>query len=258
MKYIDLKNLDQLPGRRIETGDTFNFHCYPGVSCFNKCCRNLNLFLYPYDIIRLKKNLKISSDIFIDRYMDVVLRPSSFFPEVLLRMADNDEKTCPFLSEDGCSVYIDRPDTCRTFPVEQGVFYDVEHDETKLLHFFRPPDFCMGQYEKKEWTTHTWSTDQDAVLYNKMTIRWSEVKRLFQVDPFNGTGLENPKAKMAFMATYNVDLFRNFIFKSTFLRRYKIKKKVLRKIKKDDAQLMLFGFDWVQYYIWGIKSSYFS
>lgn len=149
MKYIEIEDIDKLPGKRLEEGDRFNFRCYPGIACFNRCCRNLNLFLYPYDVVRLKKRLQISTDNFIDKYVDIVLRSSSFFPEVLLRMTENKERTCPFLGESGCSVYPDRPDTCRTFPIEQGVFYDANHQKTELIYFFRPPEFCLGQHEKK-------------------------------------------------------------------------------------------------------------
>ena len=95
MKSIDLNKLKDLPGRQIGEKDTFSFRCYPGIGCYNRCCRNLNLFLYPYDVLRLKNALDISSDEFLDRYVDVVLRSNNFFPEVLLRMADNPEKTCP-------------------------------------------------------------------------------------------------------------------------------------------------------------------
>jgi Fe-S-cluster containining protein len=253
MKYIDIDDIDKLPGRRLVTGDTFNFRCHPKIACFNRCCRNLNLFLYPYDVVRLKKRLKMTSDRFLEKHVDIVLRPSNYFPEVLLKMSDNPEKTCHFLKPPGCSVYPDRPDTCRTFPVEQGIFYDVEHDKAETIHFFRPPDFCLGQHEKKVWTIHTWSKDQDAVLYNEMTARWSALKRLFQTDPWGSEGAEGPKAKMAFMATYNMDQFRDFLFKSTFLKRYKVTSKVLKRIRSNDAELMKFGFEWVKFYVWGIQ-----
>jgi uncharacterized protein len=257
MKYIDLNEIDKLPGRRLKKNDTFHFQCYPGIACFNRCCRNLNLFLYPYDIVRLKKRLNVTSDIFLEKYVDIVLRPSNFFPEVLLSMSDNPEKTCPFLKPSGCSVYPDRPDTCRTFPVEQGVFYDVEQDQTETIHFFRPPDFCLGQHEKRVWTTRTWSNDQDAMVYNEMTARWSKLKRLFQTDPWGSHGADGPKAKMAFMATYNMDQFRDFLFKSTFLKRYKVTPKVLKRIRSNNADLMTFGFEWVKFYVWGIPSKDF-
>ena len=257
MKYIKTEDIDKLPGRRLKQSDSFKFQCHPEIACFNRCCRNLNLFLYPYDVVRLKRRLNITSDHFLDRYVAIVLRPSNFFPEVLLKMSDNLEKTCPFLDTSGCTVYPDRPDTCRSFPVEQGVFYDADHDKSEPIYFFRPPDFCLGQHEEKEWTTQTWSKDQDAVIYNRMTARWSALKRLFQTDPWGPQGPEGPKAKMAFMATYNMDKFRGFLFNSTFLKRYKVKTKVLKVIRSDDVKLMKFGFEWVKFFVWGIKTKYF-
>jgi len=257
MKEIDIDDLDSLPGRRLEAGDRFSFHCHPGVACFNQCCRHLNLCLYPYDVIRLKNRLGISSDQFLDQHVDVVLRPSSFFPEVLLRMSENKDKTCPFLNKSGCSVYPDRPDTCRTFPVEQGALFDAKTRKAEWVYFFRPPDFCLGQHEKKVWTPQSWAKDQEAVVYNTMTARWAELKRLFQTDPWGGQGPEGPKAKMAFMATYNIDPFRDFVFKSTFLKRYKVKSERLKKIRTDDVELMKFGFEWVKFYIWGMKTKFF-
>lgn len=257
MKYIDIEELESL-GRMMGKGDTFCFQCHSGLSCFNQCCRNLNLFLYPYDVLRLKKNLNISSEVFLDKYVDLVLREGTFFPDVLLRMSENNEKTCVFLTESGCSVYPDRPDTCRTFPVERGGLYNAESGKTRLIHFFRPPDFCQGRSEKKEWTPASWYKDQDAVLYNKMTLKWAEMKRLFISDPWGNEGPEGKKAKMVFMATYNMDRFREFILNSSFLDRYKVKFEVVKKLKRDDLQLLKFGFDWVKFILWGIKSAYFK
>ncbi len=254
MKRVDIDKLDNLPGDRLEDRDTFNFECRSDLACFNQCCRNLNLFLYPYDVIRLKGNLGIRSDQFLDRYVDIVLRPSSFFPDVLLRMADNAEKTCPYLTDQGCSVYPDRPDTCRTFPVEQGALYDETTRRTKRVHLFKPPDFCLGQHEERAWTPKTWANDQDAIVYNQMTLRWSEVKRLFQSDPWGPEGPDGPKGKMAFMSTYNMDQFREFIFQSSFLKRYKVKTALCKKIEKNEVELLKFGFKWVKFYLWGIKS----
>ena len=133
MKQIDADRIDTVRGRRLDDDDTFQFRCHAGLSCFNRCCRNLNLFLYPYDVLRLKNRLAMSSDTFLDRHVDVVLREGNFFPEVLLRMADNPEKTCPFLSDTGCRVYPDRPDTCRNFPVEHGVMFDASGKPTQTV-----------------------------------------------------------------------------------------------------------------------------
>ncbi len=254
VKYIDIDKKNDLPGRQIGDTDTFSFRCYPGIGCFNRCCRNLNLFVYPYDVLRLKNALGISSDEFLERHVDVVLCSGNHFPEVLLRMSENQQKTCPFLTDSGCTVYADRPDTCRSFPIEQGVQYDAARKKDEPIYFFRPPDFCLGQHEDRQWDIASWARDQDADRHHQMTIRWAQLKRLCQNDPWGAEGPEGPRAKMAFMATYNMDAFREFVFHSSFLKRYKVKTAILKKIKVDDGELLKFGFDWVKLFLWGIKS----
>jgi uncharacterized protein len=253
MKQIDIKDIDKLPGNKIAENDTFAFRCHPGLSCFNQCCRNLNLFLYPYDVLRLRSCLEISSDHFLDNYVDVVLRPDSYFPEVLLRMSDTDEQKCPFLTPSGCRVYPDRPDTCRTFPVEHGLMLGGKSGKSQRVSFFRPPKFCEGQYETRQLSLSSWAKDQNAEEYNKMTALWAEMKSLFSSDPWGGEGPSGPRGKMAFMAVYNVDRFRDFVLNSSFSRRYKIKTALLKQLKTDDTRLLKFGFEWVKFYLWGIK-----
>ena len=254
MKSIDPQNMDRLPGIALTDTDRFRFRCHSGLSCFNQCCRNLNLFLYPYDVLRLRKCLHLDSDQFLDRHVDVVLREGNHFPDVLLRMADNASKTCPFLRSEGCTVYPDRPDTCRTFPVEHGLLFNDRPGEEKIVSFFRPPDFCQGQHEDQELTCDQWAEDQDAVLHNRMTARWASIKALFHRNPWGPEGVNGPKGKMAFMAAYNIDRFRDFVFASSFLKRYRIKKALAKKLRASDRALLLFGFEWIQYFVWGIPS----
>jgi len=256
MKSIDIKKLNELSGFQLAENDTFSFRCHPDLACFNQCCRNLNLYLYPYDVIRLKNQLQITSNQFLDRFVDIVLRPGSYFPSVLLKMSENEERTCPFLTTQGCSVYPDRPDSCRTFPVEQGVLPSDENKKPHLIHLFRPPDFCLGQHEDQKLTPREWTIDQDAVEYNKMTAAWAEVMGLFQTDPWGREGADGKRGKMAFMSTYNIDEFRDFIFNSSFSKRYKIKPQLLKQMKKDDVRLMRFGFSWVKFFLFGIKSKH--
>ncbi len=253
MKYIDIEADKAFLKLRLKNGERFNFRCHKELDCFTQCCRNLNLFLYPYDVLRLKLRLGMSSDEFLSSYVNIVQRESNFFPDVLLKMAEDEERTCPFLTRSGCTVYPDRPDTCRTFPLEQGILFQEASGRAMDVYFFKPPDFCLGKHEPQEWTAESWAADQEAILYHKMTARWSEVKALFQSDPWGREGPYGPKAKMAFMATYNLDRFYDFVFNSTFLKRYRVNKDVLRQIKRDDVALMEFGFGWVEFFVWGIK-----
>ncbi|MDL2269332.1 YkgJ family cysteine cluster protein [Desulfosarcina sp. OttesenSCG-928-A07] len=254
MKIVAPEAISDLPGKRLKDTDTFQFRCHEGLSCFNQCCRNLNLFLYPYDVIRLARCLEMNADAFLDTHVDVVMRPGNYFPDVLLRMADNPERTCPFLTPSGCRVYPDRPDTCRTFPVEHGILMGNSPTQTQRLSFFRPPDFCRGADETQTWTLSAWAKDQDAVMYNQMTAKWAGVKSLFLKNPWGHSGMEGQKGKMAFMAAYNVDRFREFVFQSSFLKRCRIKKELATKLRTSDRDLMLFGFEWIRFFIWAIPS----
>ncbi len=257
MKYVEPDKLEKLTGRRLMETESFHFDCYPGIACFNRCCRNLNLFLYPYDVIRLKSRLNMSSDQFLEQYVDIVLRADAFFPDVLLKMSENTERDCCFLSVDGCNVYPDRPDTCRKFPMEQGVLFHGPPDDSQRVYFFRPPPFCEGPRQKKIWTPEKWNLDPEDAHYDQMTLHWAGIRRLMQDDPWAGEGPEGSRAKMTFMAAYNIDGFRSFIFKSSFLKRYHVKPALLKQIKKNDVKLLTFAFSWIRFFLWGRKSNLF-
>ena len=46
----------------------FSFACHPGVSCFNKCCHEIDVILTPVDILEMKSALNIRSDEFLKKY----------------------------------------------------------------------------------------------------------------------------------------------------------------------------------------------
>lgn len=254
MKSIDPNEIDRLPGIPLARNERFQFRCHRGLTCFNQCCRNLNLFLYPYDVLRLRKRLNVDSEQFLDAHVDVVLREGNHFPDVLLRMADNQARTCPFLGDEGCSVYPDRPDTCRTFPVEHGLRFNDPPGGSEIVSFFRPPDFCKGRHEDRMWTLAEWADDQEAKTHNEMTVRWAKIKALFLDDPWGSEGLNGAKGKMAFMAAYNIDRFRDFVFKSSFLKRYRVKQPLVKKLRVSDRELLLFGFEWIRFFVWGMAA----
>lgn len=60
----------QSPSKSVELGldDVIQIRCHKQISCFNVCCRNINLPLTPYDILRLKRRLGLESSEFAGRY----------------------------------------------------------------------------------------------------------------------------------------------------------------------------------------------
>ena len=53
------------------------------------------------------------------------------------------------------------------------------------------------------------------------------------------------------MACYDLDRFRRFIFKSTFLERFEMEPEVVAKIKEDDVELYHFAMKWLEYGLLG-------
>ena len=86
--------------------DTFNFSCKPGIDCFNSCCRDVTIFLNPLDVIRLRNALEIPSTAFLHKYTDMVISPVSGLPAVVLRMTADEQKKCPFVTEQGLRLYM--------------------------------------------------------------------------------------------------------------------------------------------------------
>jgi Fe-S-cluster containining protein len=122
-------------GKEIHAEDKMRFDCHPGVACFTRCCKDADMYLYPYDIIRMKKRLGISSDRFLKHYVIQAVRDNPYFPSLMLKMSDDEEKSCPFLSTEGCTIYKDRPFSCRAYPLERAVARSGDENGRKVLYF---------------------------------------------------------------------------------------------------------------------------
>jgi hypothetical protein len=64
-------------------------------------------------------------------------------------------------------------------------------------------------------------------------------------NPFGEQGQDSPALKMVYMAAYNLDTFRRFVFNSSFLSRFEVEQVRLEKVRADDTELLLLGFDWI-------------
>lgn len=247
------KNSENLPENEpIGSGD-FPFDCHPGVSCFTFCCKNVDLTLYPYDIIRLKNTLSIDSEDFVRRHTFLVKGDNPFFPSVKLKLTESEEKSCPFLSDDGCSVYLHRPSACRTYPLERGVI-GSDNGTTEEVYFLTHHQYCKGHKEQKNINVNSWVRSQQLIEYNSMNTLWAEIDILFRANPWKGEGAGGEKQQLAFMVCYNIDGFRRFCAQHNLLKQYKISKDFKSRIGKEDNELQKFGFEWLKYILGG-KSS---
>lgn len=155
-------------GRILSENYPFNFACHLGVSCFARCCRNADMYLYPYDIIRLKSRLDITSSEFLRQYTLVAFRENPYFPSVMLKMSDSEDKACLFLKRDGCSVCEDRPFLCRAYPLARAVTRYGDGKQRGVCYFIARHEYCMGHQESRKWTVGSWMTDQKLDAFNAM------------------------------------------------------------------------------------------
>jgi len=179
---------------------------------------------------------------------------------VKLKLQGEEKKQCPFLVDQGCTIYNDRPDACRMYPLERAVSVTpLNLYLRREFYFLTPQPVCHGHFEKKQWTVKQWLENQQLEQFNKMNDLWAELDVLFRTRPSKSDDFfADPMMKMAFMASYNIDSFRSFIFDSSFLKRYSIDSDMEEKIKADDAELLKLGFEWIKFFLFQIKPLYFQ
>ncbi len=237
--------LTQYP--RLGPKDTFQFQCKPGISCFNACCRDVNIVLTPYDILRMKNGLGLDSEEFLTRYTVIPFTEQQRMPVIFLRMSDNEEKTCPFVDDQGCSIYEDRPWPCRIYPLGLASPKDPA-TQGEAFHFVIKEDHCKGHEQDKQWTVQQWLADQQIEQYNSQGEEFKYISMhpwLMQKD------LDPAKMEMLYMACYNLDKFRRFILNSTFLKRFEVEPEALQSYKDDDLSLLSFAYRFLRLSLFG-------
>ena len=223
---------------QLSKEDRIAFHCHPGLACFTTCCRDVNIFLSPYDILCMKKRLGISSGDFLDRYTISLIPEASGFPVILLKMRDDPHKTCPFVTPAGCSIYEDRPWSCRMFPLDIGTLNDK-------FHFIADPSFCRGMQPEAELTVQEYLEGQDIGRYAESE---GLLGRIASNPRFSREKIQNPTIQdMCRMALYDLDRFRNFILRSWFLEVFEVEEDLARRIMTDDFELMRFAHRWLEF-----------
>jgi len=235
---------------RLGPDDTFRFGCHPGVSCFNTCCADVNIFLSPYDVLRLRERLEMSSTEFLETYTLLPLQRNMTTPAVLLRMEEGEGRRCPFLTEKGCGVYTDRPWPCRMYPVGLATSRDTADGwRGERFYFLLKEEGCMGFEEAREWTVRDWLDDQEVDAFDE----WGEAYKELSLHKFfeDGSDLTPERMEMFYNATYDLDKFRAFVFGSTLLERFEVDEDFIYEMRTRDEALLRFGFLWIRFALFG-------
>jgi len=242
-----MSKLDKVVNKKYGLNSKFKFRCHKDIKCFTKCCSNVDILLTPYDVLRLKKRLKLTSSEFLLEYTYVKTDEQSSHPHAMLKMKESGGRECPFLTPEGCTVYADRPANCRYYPVGQGTLKKETEKgiEEEEFYFFVNEPHCLGFNEDKEWSIESWRIDQEVDLYDRLNREWKGIqlrKNLPGQPP-----LDEKKQLQFYIASYDLDGFRNYVFESRFLEIFDIDKETLEKIRNDEVELMQFGFKYIKY-----------
>ena len=209
---VDL-NMKVVEPRKLTTESRFKFRCHPGISCFTECCGKTTIILTPYDILRLKNRLNMKAADFLAKYTRMEAHDKSGLPMVIMDMP-RFEHHCPFVKPvTGCTVYKDRPATCRYYPIGQGTL--ITEEGLDEFYFYVREPHCRGYEDEAEWTVATWRQDQGVDKYDEMNLEWKTMMLRRAED--GGPVTDERGNKLFAMVMYDLDQFRKFVFKSRFL-----------------------------------------
>ncbi len=246
------KNPSNILPQKYTLDSKIKFRCHPGVSCFTACCGNINIILTPFDILRLRKYLKLPAQEFLLRFTTPMMIEKTDMPGVKLHLDENGR--CPFVTDEGCMIYPERPSACRYYPVGMANFHEggQEGVDSEQFFFLVKEPHCKGHEEDKVWTIREWRADQGVDVCDEMNREWLELVMRRKSFGFQATLSEQAK-KMFFMVSTDLDKFREFIFKSSFLNTYEIDQETLEKIKEDDIELLRFSYKYLRSALFGTK-----
>jgi Fe-S-cluster containining protein len=228
----------------LDPSAPFRFSCSPEAVCFNECCRDLNQALTPYDVLRLKRKLGISSQRFLQQYTRRHAGPGSGLPVVTLIPGDPQQFTCPFVSPEGCRVYPDRPSSCRMYPVVR--ILRRSRDSAQVLEEYRllREPHCRGFDATRRQTVHEWMFNQGLREYNAENDRLLEVIRLKA--RFNSKSLPPSLSDQVYTALYDLDRFRQRLCGESLAHISELDPDGREAALKDESALLRLGLEWVK------------
>jgi len=232
--------------RRVDDDEVFSFACHNGVHCFTHCCRHLELALTPYDVLRLKNGLGMSSGEFLERYVIIEKEEEDIFPRLYLTMVDDGRASCVFVNKEGCTVYADRPGACRAYPMGRA---SMRRDDNSVQDFYvlLCEDHCKGFAEAARQTPLQYSIAQGLDVYNAMN---DILVPLLQHDRIRqGVRLSTEQTELFVSCLYNLDEFRAKLLDGSLTPAPS--KKELEGRLNDDRELLRYGVQWLCDRFWG-------
>ncbi len=167
----------------------------------------------------------------------------------MLKMEDAPAKPCPFVGDQGCTVYDARPWACRMYPVGMALPPARPGVEPEPTHFLFEDDFCHGRATARSWTVAQWERDQGIRERDDLEQGFRELVG----HPWfiGGRQLDPRRIELFHMAAYDLDTFREFVFSTSFVRRFDLEPALVEALRTDDRALLRFAFRWLRFALFG-------
>ncbi len=232
------------PFQPVAAEQPFRFACHPGVSCFTECCRELDLALTPYDVLRLKRHLQISSGQVLHKYVIIEWDESQLFPSYYLTMVDDGRASCVFVdAQKGCTVYEDRPGSCRAYPLGRGASRQDKALPQESLVLIREPH-CKGFAEACEQSVGEYLRGQGLKEYNRFNDALLPLIQHAQI--LSHTFRPSRKQLDQYtLALYDQDQFRMDMSDGRIALNHPLTPGQLAGLAGDDEELLLLGIRWL-------------
>lgn len=225
----------------LDGNSRIQFRCHKGIACFNACCKSIDISLTPYDILRLKNRLGMTSGDFLVKYTLPYEMERDGMAGVKLRPAEGTTQ-CQFMTDGGCSVYEDRPTACRYYPVALVSMRKQNEYTDRDSYALVQEQHCLGHQEPRSLTVAEYREEQGLNDYDEMGRGW---RQLILKKKSSGPTVGKPTKRslqLFFMACYDLDRFRDFVASPAFSEVYDIPDDLRALIHQDEKELMQFGF----------------
>ncbi|VAX14149.1 hypothetical protein MNBD_GAMMA24-2633 [hydrothermal vent metagenome] len=253
-RFEDIPFNSPVQPNQLELDTRFCFNCYPGISCFNACCKQADITLAPYDILRLKNHLEMTSAEFLKKHTVPFELDAHGMPGVKMRTTDVDP-VCLFMDPvKGCTVYEDRPSACRYYPLAlmSSRKANEYHDEQHYAHV--QEDHCMGHKEDRELTVAEYREEQKVEKFDELNRSFYQLI-LKKKSSGPAVGKPSPTSfQLFFMVCYDSDRFNEFLNAPNFRKVYDLSDEEFDLINQDDVERLKFGYRLLKQVLFGEHS----
>lgn len=227
-----------------------HFRCHKDVGCFNACCKSIDISLTPYDILRLKTRLNMDSGEFLREYTVPYEFEKDGLAGVKFKSVDGGS-ACRFMTDEGCSVYEDRPTACRYYPIALlSMRRQDEYVDRDSYALVKEPH-CLGHNDARELTIDEYRSEQGLQDYDELARGW---RQLILKKKSSGPAIGKPSKRslqLYFMTCYDVDRFRRFVDSESFTQTFVLSPEERSEILASDVNLMTFGFRFLRQVLFG-------